>query len=334
MAKRSYTNAFSEDEMLGIKLAEEGREPLQAQLLVLLPMSQCVRSLPDKTEWDLSSLLIDGQPVTRSTVVAWLNCAYKHILDCDFEAQEVEQSAASLYQLLVFADAVGSQRVLMKACVAAHAENTRFVLELRQQELQLDINGLYFFGSAEEPNPLILFGRCSARSTGACTVGEAASLEERSAFMSQLAAQVEGLLYMAYKLQLDQLLLKVTKFIQSSMIFGLGSPLLWDFKDTIFSKRVMDAAAGSPEGRTALLDHFTKVPCSFEERGSMKQLLKPVDLPADAKQPLKFAAVLMEGLLGVPAGSMVQVKLDLFGKSSLELIGVGTVDVHLSLAPQ
>jgi hypothetical protein len=51
MAKRPYATAFEDDEVLRMKLAdEEGREPLQAKLLVLLPMSQCVRSLPDKTE--------------------------------------------------------------------------------------------------------------------------------------------------------------------------------------------------------------------------------------------------------------------------------------------
>jgi hypothetical protein len=334
MAKRSYAVACEEDDVLRIKLAdEEGREPLQAQLLLLLPLSQCVRSLPDKTEWDLSNLLIDGQPVTRSTVVSWLNCAYKYILYCDFERQELEQqSAVSLYQLLVFADAVGSQKVLMKACVAAHAETLKFVVKLGEQEVQLDISGLYFFGNSQATNHLILCGRSPSSLVG-LKVGTAASMEERSAFMSQLAAQVEQLLFIAYKLQLEQLLGKVNKFLASSMVFGDFNPLLWGLRDTIFSKRVMDAAAVSPEGKSALIHDTVRVMCGFSQQWDLKQLLEPVDLPQDAKQPLKFKAVLKEAAFGLPAGCVVQAELDLFGLSTMTLDGVGQIWVQLCLNP-
>jgi hypothetical protein len=345
MAKRSYEIAFDEEDTLQIKLAdEEGRGPLQAQLLVLLPMSQCVRSLPDKTEWDLSSLLINGQPVNRSTVVSWLNRVYNHLRGCDYEAQEVQPSATSLYQLLVFADAVGSEKVLLKACVSAHAETSRFVLKLGQKEVQLSVNGMYYFASQTDQQPLKLYGRVPPRSSGPLVtvqVGTAASLRERSAFMSQLAAQVEQLLFIAYKLQLDQLLEKVTKFFQSSTLFGAGHSVLGGFQGTIVSQRVMDAAAGSPDGKTALINHLTQVPCSSMEREphsthvheiNIRELLKPVNLPADANKLLRYTARLTEAAFGMPAGALVEVESSHFG-NTIMIVGVGTFLEHKCIGP-
>jgi hypothetical protein len=263
-------------------------------------------------------------------MVSWLNCGYNQLLDCDFETQVEQQSAASLYQLLVFADAVGCPKALIKTCVAARADTSRFVLKLGQQEVHLDMSGLYYFGQMD---CLTLIGWAPHPSTDEIEVGTAASVEERSAFMSQLAAQVEQLLYIAYKLQLEQLLGKVVKFIQSSTHFNTINPLLWEFMDTIVSKRAINAAAGSADGKSALIDYLTKVPFSFSKGVHFKQVLEPMDLPPFVKQPLNFQVVLKEGAFGLRAGTVVQVELDLFGASEMKVIDVGTVAVQLCVHP-
>lgn len=73
---------------------------------------------------------MEGEPVQRSTVVAWLNCAYSRILDSEFEKQQKDPrcTAAGLAQLLAFADAVGSTRGVLAACLR---ELDNLVLEVR-----------------------------------------------------------------------------------------------------------------------------------------------------------------------------------------------------------
>jgi hypothetical protein len=59
-------------------------EPLEAESLLLRSLSCAVsdsaRGLPAAAEeWDVSGLLLDGQPFTRETVSCWLSCAYSAI---------------------------------------------------------------------------------------------------------------------------------------------------------------------------------------------------------------------------------------------------------------
>jgi hypothetical protein len=49
--------------------------PLEADAQVIRLFSSVARQLPETDEWDLSGLLVDGQPVSRATVVAWLKAA-------------------------------------------------------------------------------------------------------------------------------------------------------------------------------------------------------------------------------------------------------------------
>lgn len=74
--------------MLRIQLAEEAADkpPLEACSLLLRASCSCARGLPpDSSSWDLSSLLIDGQPVSRETVTAWLNVVYTLLDNKPFE---------------------------------------------------------------------------------------------------------------------------------------------------------------------------------------------------------------------------------------------------------
>jgi hypothetical protein len=69
--------------------------------------------------WDLSTLLINGQPVPEDVVVAWLNAAYHQQLGTTFGPQDSDltTTAAGLTALLRFADAVGSRPGLLVACL-------------------------------------------------------------------------------------------------------------------------------------------------------------------------------------------------------------------------
>ena len=62
------------NDTLRIKLAGASAEPIIADRCTLQCYSTCARGLPAAAEeWDLSQLLIEGQPVQRGTAVAYLN---------------------------------------------------------------------------------------------------------------------------------------------------------------------------------------------------------------------------------------------------------------------
>jgi hypothetical protein len=70
--------------------------------------------------WDLSNLLIHGQPVQRNTAVRWLNCCYMrmHEVWYDERLRFVDAlSASELFKLLAFADSVESAKGIITACL-------------------------------------------------------------------------------------------------------------------------------------------------------------------------------------------------------------------------
>jgi hypothetical protein len=100
MAKRSASTAFPEDDEVHIKLANE-TEPIVAQMSVVRFFCSCGRGLPAGSKtWDLTTLLIDGEPVTKPVIVAWLNAAYRQAYATDFEQQEnpPHRTASGLYE--------------------------------------------------------------------------------------------------------------------------------------------------------------------------------------------------------------------------------------------
>ena len=95
----------------------------------LLVDARTVRSCSDvaytlpasATVWDLSGILIEGQPVKRETVVEWLNLAYLALLGEPYEQQQDQPeitTAAGLYELLAFADSVASAPAIYRATVS------------------------------------------------------------------------------------------------------------------------------------------------------------------------------------------------------------------------
>jgi hypothetical protein len=82
--KRSFSDYLDEKPKIQIKVAtnDHHAEPLAPYCHVVQLFSLCAAGLPAQAAgqdavWDLSSLLIDGRPVSRATVVAWLNASYQ-----------------------------------------------------------------------------------------------------------------------------------------------------------------------------------------------------------------------------------------------------------------
>jgi hypothetical protein len=129
-----------------------GGESLQAPAYVLRCMSSCACGLPaDAADWDLSGLLLEGLPVPAATVKAWLG-AVCNCLKTEFdggyqtELSSACRTAKGLYQLLQFADAVGSRQGVLHACLASLA-TLQFVIPDKYEPLELDAGKLSSVGA-------------------------------------------------------------------------------------------------------------------------------------------------------------------------------------------
>lgn len=118
-------------------------ESLQAPAYVLRCMSSCACGLPaDAAEWDLSGLLLEGQPIPTAIVKAWLAAVSNSLKtqpDRDYakELSNASQKAKGLYQLLQFADAVGSRPVVLHACLT-DLETLQFDIKNGEEQLELE----------------------------------------------------------------------------------------------------------------------------------------------------------------------------------------------------
>uniref|UniRef100_A0A383VQL2 Uncharacterized protein n=1 Tax=Tetradesmus obliquus TaxID=3088 RepID=A0A383VQL2_TETOB len=194
-----------------INLSSKKQELLQFETTLF---SLCAAGLPSQqadseTVWDLSNILIDGQPVQRATVVAWLNTCHQIVYKADYEAQEQQDNPAltfeGLYRLLAFADAVDSTDGLMER-LTADLSGLKLHAQLGEQQLVLcPGQGDYVIDDLQvERYP---YGGYSFTYIGQ----KAANSEQQDAFIEQVAAQKEQLLWLAYRLQLEPLAQRLHK---------------------------------------------------------------------------------------------------------------------------
>ncbi|WIA39964.1 hypothetical protein OEZ86_013394 [Tetradesmus obliquus] len=328
MNKRSHTTAFEEGPRLRIKLASTGEPgaaaptPLEPEAYLVCMYSAVARRLPETEEWDLSGLLVDGQPVSRATAVAWLSAAYQHAYETYFEEQQDSSasSAEGLYKLLAFADAVDSTRPLLKACCAG-VEDLQLRAQLGQQQVSLETDGTaYFFNSRD--GLLMQQTDFNERITGLQGSSEAASAEQQDAFRQQVAAQTEQLLWLAYRLQLQPLAQRLHSFIRALDWFDVS--LLDDNYAAVFTTRVLEAAgvAGLLGGKQMLLNSVLGELAELGEArvdSNAGTWLQPQGLIQRQRDPLKFNAVVKGSGLRMAQGSVIPVELDLFGQSEIKL---------------
>lgn len=199
-------------ETLNIKLSDTHSQPLVADKATIQCFSSCAKGLPATAqEWDISGLLVEGQHVLRSTVVAWLNVIYNLVHFEDFEQQQpsILKSMTGAIAVLAFADAVGSSLGMLRALSDAYG--IPWVLEaevhLEQQAVTVCVGSWREIQWIHRFQGLELW--CYQRWTSPASrresrlVATASSEHDKAAFLRQLAEQIEALLYYVYKLRLS-----------------------------------------------------------------------------------------------------------------------------------
>ncbi|WIA19689.1 hypothetical protein OEZ85_005617 [Tetradesmus obliquus] len=335
--KRSVKEYLDDKPRLKIVLAagdqQQDGEPLAPYCHIVQLFSLCAAGLPSQqadseTVWDLSNILIDGQPVQRATVVAWLNACYQIVYKPDYEAQEQQDNPAltfeGLYRLLAFADAVDSTDGLMER-LTADLSGLKLHAQLGEQQLVLcPGEGDYVIDDLQvERYP---YGGYSFTYIGQ----KAANSEQQDAFIEQVAAQTEQLLWLAYRLQLEPLAQRLHSFVRSSCLYA--NSMLRGRVDDVFTPRVLDAAgaSGMAASKQAVVDGVLLQEFVFGEYAEAAvngrtAVLEPLDLSEKQQEPLVLEAKVVHGsLIGIPSGSKVRLELDLFGKSTMQV----NEDVH------
>lgn len=287
--------------------------------------SSCARGLPAAAEeWDVSALLIEGQPVQRETVVAYINAISQHVNnEVVIEEQhdsKPTRSMTALAQLLAFADAVGTSRGLLLALDwQVSASELVAEVQLGDELVQLRGDACHFYAgrSLLELSTVMTLEDSNIQMP---KLADMKSAEDKVLLGEHVAAQTEVLLYLAYKLQLPVLQHVMAAFIKQQSCFPTSvlSPKL---TRTIMSSRVVAAASAGSDSDVcnALANSSRMQACSFvmHTGKGMRQLLKPLDLTPELRQPITFKAEVQEDFLCYRKGQEVTARLDLFGTSEL-----------------
>jgi hypothetical protein len=306
--KRSRQSGVDDAEGL-VKLADG--DSLAADLVLVRACSSCARCLPaDTNEWDLSGLLIDGTPVQRTTVEAWLSCVDTAVHGAVQSGSKpmcpkgALTDAAGLYQLLSFADAVGSSGGVLTACLQ-ELWQLHFEVTVAETNILCHSNASCFVFSDKDLVSQDLIGDESEYQHSF------ESAEEVQEFCQKLSAQIEALLYIGHKLQLQRLLQLMHIFIFKC--FTLPNGILQSKLHMVFSDRVLSAALGTSSSnlvRNAYISSVLAPPC---DTFGGRQLLQPLGAPKLVGKDLQFKALVKDP--------------SFFGYNTYE----GEVDVRLSL---
>jgi hypothetical protein len=292
--------------------------------------------------WDLSKLLMDGKPVQRSTVIRWLDLCYIAIHGRPFEEPNVQEqpvlTTTQLYQLLSFADAIGSTRGLVNAAIA----------ELDQLRIQATLNGLavqlelsdapVWFELVSNHRPKVLHQGVDVTYKVPKTAdGMFAPASAVTGAAAEVAAQVEQLLFIARKLRLQELQQRVEAFITAAAtapVKQMQLSLPWtNMSDVVvpllpqriinalvYSQRVCEAGhqtvphlpddastAATAAAETSSLHHVCLLGAT-----NMNVLRTPILQPVSSKPAaLEFKATVQgSGFAGVASDSEVEVVVD------------------------
>jgi hypothetical protein len=216
----------SRDSDMHIRVA--AGESLEAESFVLRSFSDCARNLPPAAEeWDVSGLLLDGQPFSRDTVACWLSCVYSTVEGIqELTAQDIQQlsTVTGLTQLLAFADAVGSRPSLYRvAC--SQLPQLQFVVQPSEcaSKLEMPVGGCtYCFEkkpAADADTAQLVRYSLQRVVVVPKSCGDAScplqflTSEQRRDVRQQAAQQLSALLRVAHVLRLQPLLDVLHQFI-------------------------------------------------------------------------------------------------------------------------
>ncbi|KAI8464261.1 MAG: hypothetical protein J3K34DRAFT_526351 [Monoraphidium minutum] len=248
--KRTLIDVLASDEpTLWIQLTDAAAPRLPAHAALLRAYSSCVRGLPAGSGvWDLSGLLIDGAPVERAVVVEWLEAVYTG--SC--YAEDAEPTPE---------DAVGSSRHAARACYARCAPRLDAInVTLHGAPFALKLDGTFHefdCAGALKSCTLSAWRAAAAGGPGGAAAG-AAELRP------QVAAALEPLLHVAYRLGLRDLQERLHAFLHANVDIDPANRSAYvitvdQLRSTGFSARVM-AAVDAAELWDAWLRHVLTVP--------------------------------------------------------------------------
>jgi hypothetical protein len=236
-----------------------------AQVLRLL--FSCLRNAPASDTWDLSSLLVNGSPVSQATVVAVLEVLYSNMgmfeaERCETQSRTGQHSLDQLVVMLLFADAVGCSKQVLRqlasligrswleatltdsnagagnSIAAAAANAAAGSASAVGTVVKLQLHSLYSFERIGDSRMNLI------RSNGAnCTFECSLTVAQVPQLEQQLSQQLEALLFVGFKLDLQQLLQPALRFLRANSPFLLKAVIDDDIA-SIFSQRVLAAAGG------------------------------------------------------------------------------------------
>jgi hypothetical protein len=216
---------------------------------------------------------------------------------------------------------------MMRACLPP-LEQLRFRLEAgEQQEVQLGAATAY----AWHVNDGLRLVSLDANLSAWHSVHKAGSDAAKAQLTQQFARQLEALLYLAHRLELDSLAQALHSCVRYNTAWV--SSLLRDNASTVnprvLSARVLEAAAGPGQhSQRAFTNSLVAQPVSFVPGFARRQVFRQL-VSVQQLQPgtIKLTAELTEDFMGAGSkGQRVPIELDLFGK------GVAKVgaDVHVA----
>lgn len=292
---------------MAIKVASG--DPIEADSLLVRTSCDNARGLPAPADvWDVSGLLLDGQPFARDTVSCWLNCACSAVHGmAELNEQDVQQlsTVAGLAQVLAFADAVGSYKGLCNAA-CSQLKQLKFVVQLPVQVLELPVAGNVY--QVRKPQQVMQVNLQEKSDIGA----PLATVKQWEDVQQQVGKQLSALLKVAHVLRLQLLLNTLHEFVFCS---ACTSTSLFEGRlGLVFTDAVLEAAMGSSAlSKEAYVSSVLSRPCSLTP-GDSSSLLKPLSKPVLTEQSkmLTFDAQLQREFAGGSVGDTVKVGIDFF----------------------
>lgn len=204
-----------------IKLADGTQLPAHSQVLRIA--CSCASGAPEPlSTLNLQELRIDGKdPPSKSVVSLWLEHLYQHLLPFTPSGNELTTSLQVMRSLLLFADAVGTNSLIMEH-IADRVTELQLEVPLESSgsswQLKLPLTGqqCYYFSLV---NPLTLVeGPCMFDQHSSRPLLSLANKEHKDAVQKQAAAELEGWMYLANRLGLHKLCLQLQEFSKRHFI--------------------------------------------------------------------------------------------------------------------
>ncbi|WIA44615.1 hypothetical protein OEZ86_007333 [Tetradesmus obliquus] len=257
IGKRSFVDfAAGSEPNLTLITADGGRIPAHYDVLRLV--CSCLRNAPASDTWDLSSLLVNGSPVSQSTVTAVLEVIYSNLgaLDHGEDCTSGQYSLAQLLDMLLFADAVGCSKAVQGQLAGLLGNCVEPKLQNGSCDGAAAFNETYCFGRLGESDDR------SGDSTDEDDDADYLRLQrlegedvtdmlqlteqQKQQMKKQVQQQLEALLFVGFKLDLQQLLEPGLRFLRNNAADGPSYSLMGDAAvEGILSQRVLAATNGA-----------------------------------------------------------------------------------------